>query len=135
MLPLFLILGLFLFFTLIGQAVLAGLKVRFGVLWSWLLSPTMGMGITVLVINSFSKWGQPVGAIGPGATIGMAVVAIGILLWRRPSFPRRALWPHRALPPRRPRGVRPAASAGPRRAARSYQSPVGPIQALISSSP
>ncbi|MEN9661732.1 MAG: hypothetical protein RL324_681 [Verrucomicrobiota bacterium] len=93
MLPLFLILGLFLFFTLIGQAVLAGLKVRFGVLWSWLLSPTMGMGITVLVINSFSKWGQPVGAIGPGATIGMAVVAIGILLWRRPPFPLRALWP------------------------------------------
>ena len=32
MLPFLLILGIFLFFALIGQAVLAGLKVRFGVL-------------------------------------------------------------------------------------------------------
>mgnify|MGYP003334281938 CR=1 FL=1 len=46
MLPFLLILGLFLFFTVVGQAVLAGLKVRFGVLWSWLLSPTLGMGMT-----------------------------------------------------------------------------------------
>ena len=91
MLPFLLILGIFLFFALIGQAVLAGLKVRFGVLWSWLLSPTLGMGMTVLVINAGSKWGQPVKAFGFWATIVMALAALGILIWRRPPFPRRAL--------------------------------------------
>jgi hypothetical protein len=93
MLPLLLILGLFLFFTLVGQAVLAGLKVRFGVLWGWLISPTLGMGMTVLVINSFSKWGFPIAWTGPWATIVMALVAAGVLVWRRPPFPRRVLWP------------------------------------------
>src|SRR5882757_10525748 len=93
MFPLLLIIAIFLFFTAVGQAVLSGLKVRFGVLWSWFLSPTLGMGITVLVVNFFSKWGQPIRAIGPAATIALFVVSVAILIWRRPAFPVRKLLP------------------------------------------
>jgi len=39
------------------------------VLWGLVLAPTLGMGITVLVVNFFSKWGQPVKAVGPAVTI------------------------------------------------------------------
>lgn len=93
MLPFLLILGIFVFFTIVGKAVLTALKVRFGVLWSWLLAPTLGMGMTVLAVNAFSKWGQPVKATGPGITIALAIAAIAILVWRRPAFPWRALLP------------------------------------------
>ncbi|MSU70586.1 MAG: hypothetical protein EXS39_07420 [Opitutaceae bacterium] len=97
MLPLLLILGVFLFFTAVGQAVLCGLKVRFGVLWSWLLAPTLGMGITVLAVNAGSKWGQPVKATGPGITIALAAATIAVFIWRRPAFPFRKLLPYLAV--------------------------------------
>ncbi len=97
MLPFLLILGLFAFFTVVGQAVLSGLKVRFGVLWGWFLAPTLGMGITVLVINFFSKWGQPVRAVGPAATIVLALVSVAVFIWRRPVFPFRKLLPFFAV--------------------------------------
>ena len=95
--PFLLILGIFLFFTLIGQAVLSGLKVRYGVLWSWFLSPTMGMGITVLFVNGISKWGHPIKPYGPGITIGLIVAAIAVFAWRRPIFPFRKLLPFIAV--------------------------------------
>src|SRR5882724_692343 len=97
MLPFLLILGIFAFFTLVGQAVLSGLKVRFGVLWSWFLAPTLGMGITVLVVNFFSKWGQPVKAVGPAVTIALLAASLAVFLWRRPAFPFRKLWPFFAV--------------------------------------
>ena len=93
MLPFLLILGIFLFFTLVGKAVLTVLKVRFGVLWSWLLAPTLGMGVTILCVNAFSKWGHPIKATGPGITIFLAIASLGILLWKRPAFPLKKLLP------------------------------------------
>ncbi len=93
MLPFLFILCAFMFFTLVGQAALSGLKVRFGVLWSWFLAPTLGMGLTVLAINAASKWGHPIKAAGPWVTIGLAVVSLAILAWRRPAFPWRQLLP------------------------------------------
>ena len=97
MLPLLLIIGLFTFFTFVGQAVLAGLKVRFGVLWSWFLAPTLGMGITILVINGISKWGHPIKPYGPWATLALAVAALAVFIWRRPVFPLRKLLPFGAV--------------------------------------
>ncbi len=97
MLSFLLILGIFTFFTVVGQAVLSGLKVRFGVLWSWFLAPTLGMGITVLAINAASKWGQPIKTAGPIITIGLAVASLAVLIWRRPAFPFRKLLPYLAV--------------------------------------
>lgn len=97
MLPFLLIIGLFSFFTFIGQAVLSGLKVRFGVLWSWFLAPSMGMGITVLFINGISKWGHPIKPYGPWVTLVLAVAAVAVFIWRRPVFPFRKLLPFGAV--------------------------------------
>jgi hypothetical protein len=97
MLPFLFILGVFLFFTLLGQAIVSGLKVRFGVLWSWFIAPTLGMGLTVLAINAASKWGYSVRVAGPWVTVGLGVVALGILIWRRPVFPWRQLLPFYGL--------------------------------------
>ncbi|HWA10151.1 MAG TPA: hypothetical protein VG838_11930 [Opitutaceae bacterium] len=95
--PFFLILGIFAFFTLVGQAVLSGLKVRFGVLWSWLLSPVMGMGVVVLFVNGCSKWGHPIRPYGPWITLGLGLASLAILVWRRPAFPCRRLVPFASL--------------------------------------
>ncbi len=97
MLPLLLIIGLFSFFTVLGQAVLSGLKVRFGVLWGWFLAPTMGMGIVVLFINGFSKWGHPIKPVGPWVTLALAVGSLAVFIWRRPVFPFRKLLPFGAV--------------------------------------
>jgi hypothetical protein len=97
MLPFLLILGLFTFCTAVGQAVLSGLKVRFGVLWSWLLAPTMGMCIIILCVTAWSKWGQPVKVAGPWVTLALALGTIGVFLWRRPKFPFRRLAPYGAI--------------------------------------
>lgn len=93
MLPFLFILGAFIFLTLVGQAVLSGLKIRFGVIWSWFLAPTVGVGVTILAVNAASKWGYPVKVAGPWITIGLAVAALAIFIWRRPVFPWRQLLP------------------------------------------
>ena len=97
MLPLLLILGSFAFFTLVGKALLSGLKVRFGVLWGWFLAPTLGMGVTVLAVNAGSKWGYPIKSFGPGLTIALTLASIGVFIWRRPAFPFRKLIPFLAV--------------------------------------
>lgn len=97
MLSFLLIVGLFVFFTAVGQAVLSALKVRFGVLWSWFLSPTLGMGITVLCVNAFSKWGFPIRATGPWITLILALASAGVFVWRKPAFPWRKLLPFLAI--------------------------------------
>ncbi|HEX2852177.1 MAG TPA: hypothetical protein VHO24_02985 [Opitutaceae bacterium] len=97
MLSFLLIVSLFVFFTAVGQAVLSALKVRFGVFWSWFLSPTLGMGITVLCVNAFSKWGFPIRATGPWITGILALASIAVFIWRRPAFPWRQLLPFLAI--------------------------------------
>ena len=97
MLPFLLILGLFVFFTVVGQALLSGLKVRFGVLWSWFLAPTMGMSVTMLLATEGSKLGHPIRSVGPWVAIGLAVASVAVLLWRRPKLPCRQLRPFAIL--------------------------------------
>ncbi len=93
MLPFLLILGLFVFFAAVGQAVLSALKVRFGTLWSWFLAPTLGMSLTILLVNEGSKCGQPVRIVGPWVTAFLAIATIAVFVWRRPKLPFRQLRP------------------------------------------
>ncbi len=91
MIPLLLVAGLFLYLTLLGQAVISLLRPRIGVLWSWFASPTIGLALVLIVITRLNVWGIPVRVVGPWATLGLLAAALGVLAWRRPVLPLRQL--------------------------------------------
>src|SRR5580658_5342270 len=93
MLPLGLSLLLLLFWTVAGQAVLASLKLRIGILRSWLLAPGIGLSVMVLLLMIGNQAGWPIRAFAWPLTLGMAALAVGLLLWRRPTVPWRSLAP------------------------------------------
>jgi hypothetical protein len=97
MIALLLVLGLFLYLTVVGQAVISLFKPRLGVLWSWFVAPTFGLATVVLLTTRLNVWGIPVKDFGPWMTLGLAVAAGAILWWRRPVFPWRHLLPFFAL--------------------------------------
>jgi hypothetical protein len=91
MIALLLVLGTFLYLTFIGQAVVALLRPRLGVLWSWFIAPTVGLALLIVLITRLNVWGIPVRVAGPWLTLGMFVAAVGIFIWRRPKLPWRSL--------------------------------------------
>lgn len=97
MLPLLLILALFTFLTVVGQAVIALLRPRLGVLWSWFLSPAAGLALLIVLVTRLNIWGLPVKAFGPWLAVGLLVASAAILWWRRPVFPWRQLRPFALL--------------------------------------
>lgn len=93
MLPFLLILALFTFLTVVGQAVISLLRPRLGVLWSWFLSPTVGLALTIVLMTRLNIWGIPVKAFGPWLAGGLLAGSAAVLWWRRPVFPWRQLRP------------------------------------------
>ena len=93
MIALLLVLGTFLYLTFVGQAVVALLRPRLGVLWSWFIAPTVGLALVIVLITRLNVWGIPVRVAGPGLTLGLFVAAVGIFIWRRPKLPWRQLAP------------------------------------------
>ena len=97
MLPFLLILSLFVFLTVVGQAVISLLRPRLGILWSWFLSPTVGLALLIVLMARFNIWGIPVKTFGPWLAAGLALASAGVLWWRRPVFPWRQLRPFALL--------------------------------------
>jgi hypothetical protein len=97
MLALVLSFAFFLFLTGLGRATLALCNWRGGVLRAWLLSPAAGLATAVLVIMVLNQAGLPVRAFALPMTIGLGLFAAGILYWRRPGVPWRALLPFFAI--------------------------------------
>lgn len=97
MLAFLLVLALFVFLTAVGRAVVALLRPRLGVLWSWFISPTVGLALLVVIMTRLNVWGLPVKAFGPWLAAALAVFAAGVLAWRRPVLPWRQLAPFGAL--------------------------------------
>ena len=93
MIALLLVLGTFLYLTFVGQAVVALLRPRLGVLWSWFIAPTVGLALVIVLITRLNVWGIPVREAGPWLTLGLFVAAVGIFIWRRPKLPWRQLAP------------------------------------------
>ena len=93
MIALLLVIGLFLYLTFVGQAVVSLLKPRLGVLWSWFIAPTVGLALVVVLVTRLNVCGIPVKDFGPWLTIGLAVASAAIFAWRRPTFPWRKLAP------------------------------------------
>ena len=91
MLAILFVLALFAFFTIVGQAVISLIRPRMGVLWSWFLSPTVGLSLLIVVMTRINIWGVPVKAFGPWLALVLFVLSGVILWWRRPYFPWRQL--------------------------------------------
>lgn len=87
----------FLFAVALGRATLALFGWRGGVLRSWLLSPATGLAVIVLSVMVLNQAGLPVRSFARPLTAGLALAAAGILWWRRPVFPGRALLPFFAV--------------------------------------
>jgi hypothetical protein len=97
MLPFVLVLAEFIFFTLVGRAVVALIRPRLGVLWSWFISPTVGLALFLVIATRLNVWGLPVATFGPWLALGLAGFAAAVLWWRRPCFPWRQLRPFALL--------------------------------------
>ena len=93
MIAILLVIGLFIYLTFVGQAVVSLLKPRLGLLWSWFVSPTVGLALLVAIATRLNVWGIPVRAFGPWLAVGLLVFAAGVFIWRRPKIPYRQLAP------------------------------------------
>ncbi len=85
--------SVFLLWTLVGRAVLALVSPRFGVLRAWLLAPGLGLSIILITLMVGNQAGWPIGAFARVMPAAWVVLAIGVLLWRRPVWSPRALVP------------------------------------------
>jgi hypothetical protein len=94
MIALLLVAGLFIYLSVVGQALVALIKPRVGVLWSWFVAPTMGLAVVIVIITRLNVWGIPIAHAGPWLTAGLLIAAAAILAWRRPKFPWRQLSPY-----------------------------------------
>src|SRR5665213_275061 len=93
MIPLLLVAGLFLYLSVIGQAVVSLFRPRIGILWSWFVSPTVGLATLLIVVTRLNVWGMPLRTAGPWTTVALLAAAVGVLAWRRPILPWRQLRP------------------------------------------
>ena len=97
MTALLLVVGLYVYLSVIGQAVVCLFRPRIGVLWSWFAAPTLGLSLLIVIITRLNVWGIPVRASGPWATAVLLAGAAAVIAWRRPRFPLRRLAPFLAI--------------------------------------
>ena len=93
MIPLLLVAGLFIYLSILGQAVVSLFKPRIGILWSWFVAPTVGLSLLLVVLTRLNVLGIPVRTAGPWATVVLLALAAAILAWRRPILPLRKMAP------------------------------------------
>ena len=84
---------LFAFWTAVGQAVQSALRLRLGVLRSWLLAPGIGIAVVAIPVMVGNQAGFPIGHFARPLTLCLALAAAAALFWRPPRFPWRALAP------------------------------------------
>ncbi|MDX2187147.1 MAG: hypothetical protein SFV32_09455 [Opitutaceae bacterium] len=93
MLAYLLVVSLFLFLVALGQAVISLFKPRLGILWSWFISPAVGVALLVVILTRLNVNGIPVADAGPWLTAGLALFIAVMFIWRRPVLPWRKLAP------------------------------------------
>jgi hypothetical protein len=91
MLALLLTLALFVFLGLLGKAVMEAVQFRFSALRSWLLAPSVGLAVVVLMVLNLNQAGLPIETFAVWLTSGLALFTVVIFRWRRPIFPWKAL--------------------------------------------
>jgi hypothetical protein len=86
-------LAVFATWEIVGYAVVSTLLARRQAMSNLLLAPAVGMGTLELAAHIGLRLNSPVGPIAHGLVIGALVIAVGLLLIRRPPFPLRQAWP------------------------------------------
>lgn len=84
-------------FTLVGRAVLALARSPAGALQSWLMAPVTGFSLQILLTGILNEAGWPVGTFAMGEMLASTILAVGILLWRKPRHRLRVILPFAAV--------------------------------------
>ncbi|HVX57712.1 MAG TPA: hypothetical protein VHA37_08335, partial [Candidatus Saccharimonadales bacterium] len=84
----------FLYWVLLGRAVISLVYSRIGVLRGWLLAPGIGLSVLLLGLMVFNQAGVPIKAFAMPLTMILGVVALGVVGWKRPLAPTRKLLPY-----------------------------------------
>lgn len=85
--------SIFLLWTLVGRAVLALVSPRFGVLRSWLLAPGLGLSVILISLMVGNQAGWPIGQFSRIMPAIWVVLAVAVMIWRRPRWSPRATLP------------------------------------------
>jgi len=84
---------IFLYFCMVGKATMVLVKFPGSSLRSWLISPTLGFSLQILIVSIINQAGYPVEQFGRWEALIIALLATGILVWKKPSLHLRLLAP------------------------------------------
>lgn len=79
-------LGLFAFWAVLGYAVITVFSPRLRILQGILISPAVGIAVSVLVVFFINRAGIPVKDFGWWLVLSLAVLSIVVLVIKRPIF-------------------------------------------------
>jgi hypothetical protein len=80
-------------FIAVGRAALIAVGYQGSPVRAWLLSPSIGVAFQIIVTTILNQWGFPVTSFAKLEFIISTLLALGILLWRRPALPIRLVGP------------------------------------------
>ena len=90
-------LGLFLYWGLIGFSTLSVFPARLRIVQGVLISPAIGVAVTILPVFFINRAGIPVKDFGGMLFYTLAIFAVITLLAKRPPCPAKRLLPHAAI--------------------------------------
>ncbi len=85
--------ALFIFWSIMGFAVLSLFNPQGNALKNSLLSPIIGVSITILPLFWLSRFGLPVSVIAWPLALSLLFISLLILIWQRPVFPLKDYFP------------------------------------------
>ena len=88
---------LFVYWGVLGYAVLAALKIRRNSVQNMLLAPVVGMSLTLLPVFWLNHAGLPIAYFGTALSIVLFLTSIGTLCFLRPILPLKQYWPFAAV--------------------------------------
>ena len=86
--------GLFVYFWVVGYAVVAALHTQRDLIRNALIAPGVGVAVTIYSVYVFSRLGLPVGSFAVIHAIAMVIFACVILVFLKPLLPARRLFPY-----------------------------------------
>ena len=89
--------SLFIFWGLLGFATIAVFNPRLRVIQGILISPTIGLAVTILPVFFINRLGIPVKNFGAVLFAALATTAAIVLILKRPTFPAKRLLPFIAI--------------------------------------